>query len=159
MPLQPVRLQTRLMPNAMHGILADAQRRRQLTAAPVRRLVGGRLARRSQNPRPQSGRKHERLLPRVCRVQSLQSCGQETLLPAADGRSRGSQAMLDRAVGCPFCQHQDQPGAKDIARRQRTGLSDAAEFQLLFFGKQNGVADHISLDVTAAANVYLATDH
>ena len=29
----------------------------------------------------------------------------------------------------------------------------------LFFGEKNGVDDRISLDVTEATNVYLATDH
>jgi hypothetical protein len=95
----------------------------------------------------------------MSRVQPVQSCGQETLLPAADGRSCPSQPLPDRTVRSALGQHQDQSGSEDIARRQGTGLSDTAEFDLLLFGKHDGVADHISLDVNADSNVYSAACH
>ena len=134
-PLKPVGLQTSLLPNAMHGILAHSQSRRQLTATPVRRAILGRLAGRSQNPRPQPGSEHRRLLSGVSCVQSVQSMRQKALLPAADRWSCRSQPLLDRAVRGALGQHQNQPGAEDIAGRQGPGLSDTAELKLLFFGK------------------------
>ena len=51
--LQAVRLQASFLPDAVHGVLADAQSGGQLAATPVRRAVLGRLARGGKNPRPQ----------------------------------------------------------------------------------------------------------
>lgn len=145
--LKPVRLQASLLPDAMHGILADVQSRSQLTATPVRRSIRGRLAGRGQNPRPQPGSEYGRLLTGVSRVQSIQPVRHKALLPAADRRSCRSQPLLDRTVGGALGEHENQPGAEHIAGRQRPRLSDTAELKLLFFGKYDAIADHISLDV------------
>ena len=147
--LQTVRLQAGLPPDAVHGVLADAQSGGQLAATPVRRAILGRLARGGKNPRPQLGRQHRGLLSRMRRIQPVEPRSQKALFPAADGWRGGSQPQLDGTVLCAFRQHQDQFGAKDIPSRQRSGLGNAAQLQLLVFGEKYDVAGHIRLDVIA----------
>ena len=49
-PIQPMRLQPSFFPNAMDGILADAQLRGELAATPLRGTIPGLSARSRQNP-------------------------------------------------------------------------------------------------------------
>ena len=76
-------------------------------------------------------------------VESVDARSEETLLPSDDGRSSGSQLLLNGAERSALGQHQDQPSAKNISGRQRTGLRDAAEFALLTIGEKHRIADHI----------------
>ena len=151
--LQTVRLQARLLPDAVHGVLAETQGGGQLAATPVRRAILGRLARCGKDPRPQLGGQHRGLLSGMSRIQPVQSGGQKTLLPTTDGRRGCSQPQLDGTVRSAFGQHQDQPGAKEIPGRQRPGLGNAAEFQMLVFGENYGVAGHIRLDAIELGRV------
>lgn len=93
------------------------------------------------------------------RIQTVEARGEEALLPADDGRSRGPKSQLDGAEGRPFGQHQDKPGPKYVSSGQRTGLRDATEFQLLVFTEHDVVAGHTHLDVNKGSNVYSATGH
>ena len=71
----------------------------------------------------------------------------------------GPQLLLDAAERRALAQHQDQPGAEDISGRQRPGLSDVAEFQLLVFAEHKITAGHTWLDVIRASNLFSATVH
>ena len=81
-------------------------------------------------------------------VQPIDAGSKESLLPSADGRSSGSQMPLNGVVRSTLSQHQDKPGTEDISGRQRTRLSDTAEFELLVVGENKRIAGHISLDVS-----------
>ncbi len=123
---EAVWLQARFLPNAMHGVFADAQRGGQFAATPVRRPVAGLSPRGRQDASVQSRSQHPGLLAGMIGVQSLDPLLPETLLPANDRGRSGLQPLLDRVEGRPFCQHQDQLGAKHVTGRQSTGLGDAA---------------------------------
>ena len=123
---QTMRLQTRFLPNAMHGVFADAQRGGQLAATPVGGSVAGLSPRGGQNAGAQSRSQHSGLLAGMIGVQSLESVLPEALLPANDRRRRGLQPLLDGIEGRAFRQHQDQLGAKHVPGGQRPGLGDAA---------------------------------
>jgi len=158
-PLQTMRLQTGFFPDAVHSILADTQFSSQFAAAPVcgtvlRPPAGGR-----ENPRPQLRGEHRSRLTGMAGIQTVDAGSEEALLPSADGRSGGSQLPLNAVVRSPLRQHQDKPGTEDISSRQRTRLSNAAEFELLAVGENNRIAGHISLDVSLHSNVYSATVH
>ena len=94
----------------------------------------------------------------MIRIQTVDSGGQEPLLPATDGRRCSTEPLFDGAEGCTLGQHQDEPGAEDISSGQRQGLSDAAQFQLLIFTEHDATAGHTQLDVIRTSNVYSATD-
>ena len=70
---QAMRLEAGFLPNAMHGIFADAQCRGQLAATPVRGAVTGLSPRGGQDPGAQSGRQNTGLLARMTGVQSVKS--------------------------------------------------------------------------------------
>ena len=123
---ETVRLQARFLPNAMHGVFADARGGSQFAATPVcgpvvRFSPGGR-----QDASTQSRSQHTGLLAGMIGVQSLESALPEALLPANDPRRGGLKLLLDRVEGRAFCQHEDQLGAKHVSGRQSTGLGDAA---------------------------------
>jgi hypothetical protein len=69
-------------------------------------------------------------------IEPIESGLEEALLPADNGGSTGLQHTLDGAEGGSFGQHQDELGAKDVAGRQGTRLSDAAEFRTLVAGER-----------------------
>jgi len=87
-------------------------------------------------------------------IQTVYTGSKETHLPAADGRCRGPKLPLDGAVRCTLSQHQDQPGTEHIPGWQRTGLSNAAQFDSLFLIQHNVVGRHDNLYVSHAVNVY-----
>jgi len=68
-------------------------------------------------------------------VEPVEPGFEEALLPADDGGSTGLQPTLNGVEGGLFGQHQDELDAKDVAGRQRTRLSDAAEFRALLAGE------------------------
>ena len=123
---ETVRLQARFLPNAMHGVFADAQHGGQFAATPVRGPVAGFSPRGRQDAGAQSGSQHTGLLAGMIGVQSLESVLPEALLPANDGGRRGLELSLDRVEGRAFRQHQNQLGAKHVSGGQSTGLGDAA---------------------------------
>ena len=133
--LQAVGLQARFFPDPMHCVLADSQRRRQFAATPMRGTVAGFLAGGRQNPGAQSRSQHRGLLAGMIGIEPIEPGLEEALLPANDGGSSGLQPALDGAEGRAFGQHQDELGAKDVAGRQRTRLSNAAEFRTLVAGE------------------------
>jgi hypothetical protein len=55
----------------------------------------------------------------------------QALLPANDGRSRSLKPMFDGVKGDTLGKHENQLGPEEVARGQRTRLSNAAEFQPL----------------------------
>jgi len=123
---ETARLQSRFLPNAMHGVFADAQRGGQFATTPVRRPVVGFSASGGQDAGTQCGSQHPGFLAGMIGVQSLESVLPEALLPANDGGRRGLELSLDRVERCAFGQHQNQLGTKHISSGQRTGLGDAA---------------------------------
>ena len=157
--LQAVRLQASLSPHPMHSVLADAQRCGKLAATPVRGTVLRLSAGSRENPGSQLRSQHRSRLSRVAGIQAVDPGSNEALLPAADGRCRGPQPLLDRTERRSLGQHQDQTGAKDISGGQRTGLGNTAEFQSLVFAEQDGIGGHTCLDANRTSNVYSATSH
>jgi hypothetical protein len=123
---ETVRLQAGFLPNTMHGVFADAQRGGQFAATPVRGPVARFSPRGRQDAGVQSRSQYTGLLAGMIGVQSFESVLPEALLPANDGGRRGLELLLDRVEGRPFCQHEDQLGAKHVSGRQSTGLGDAA---------------------------------
>ena len=123
---EAVRLESGLLPNPMHSVLADAQPGGQFAATPVRGPVAGFFPRGGQDAGAQSGSQHTGLLAGMIGVQSLESVLPEALFPAHDGGRRGLELSLDRVEGRAFGQHQNQLGAKHISGGQSTGLGDAA---------------------------------
>lgn len=123
---EAVRLQARFLPNAMHGVFANAQHGGQFAATPVGGSVTGFSSCGGQDAGPQSGSQHTGLLAGMIGVQSFESVLPEALLPANDGGRRGLELSLNCAEGRAFRQHQNQLCAKHISGGQRTGLSDAA---------------------------------
>src|ERR1700757_3536578 len=119
--------QARFFPDPMYRVLADAQRARQLAATPMGGPVAGFLARGRQNPGPQSGSQNRGLLAGMIGIEPVEPAFEEALLPADDRGSTGLQPALNDVEGSSFCQHQDELSAKDVAGRQGTRLSDAAE--------------------------------
>ena len=80
-------------------------------------------------------------------VEPVEPRFQEALLPADNRGSTGLQPALNGVEGGSFCQHQDEFGAKDVAGRQRTRLSDAAEFQTLVAGEGHfAICRHTNLE-------------
>lgn len=145
--LQAMGLQARFFPDPMHRVLADSQRGRQFAATPMRGTVAGFLAGGGQNPGAQSRSQQRSLLAGVIGIEPVEPGLEETLLPADDGGSRGLQLPLDRAERRALSQHQDKLGAKDVARGQRAGLSNAAEFQTLVAGEGDFAAGrHTTLE-------------
>ena len=116
--LQAVRPQASLGPDAMHGVFTDAQRRGQLTAAPVRGTIAGFLASGPQNAGAQKRGQHPGALAGMMGIEAIQTGCQEPLLPTNDRRSCGLQPLLDRAKGRTVGQHQDQLGAEHVSCRQ-----------------------------------------
>ena len=113
----------------------------------MRGTVAGFLAGGGQNPSPQRRSQHRGLLARMIGIEPLESALEEALLPANDGRGARQQPTFDGAEGSSFGQQQDQLGAKDVAGRQRTGLSNAAEFQTLVRGEGDfAVCRHTNLE-------------
>jgi len=92
-------------------------------------------------------------------IESIHARGEETLLPADDGRGGRPQTPLNGAERGSLGQHQDQPGTEDIASGKRAGLGDGAEFFLLHIGENDGIAGHTGLDVCDNTNVFSATVH
>jgi len=123
---EAVRLQACFLPNAMHGIFADAQHRGQFAATLVRGPVAGFFPSARQNAGAQSRTEHIGFLAGMIGVQSFESGLPETLLPANDRRCSGLRPLLDGVERRAFGQQQDQPGAKHVAGGQRSGLGDAA---------------------------------
>jgi hypothetical protein len=119
----------------MHGVFADTQHRRQFAATPMGRAIAGFLAGSRQNPGPNRRGQHADRLTGMIGVEAIEAGGQKALLPANDRRCGGLEPLFDRIEGGPFGQHQEQLGAKHISGGQRTGLGDAAEFQLLIVGQ------------------------
>jgi hypothetical protein len=80
-------------------------------------------------------------------VQPIEPGLEEALLPANDRGSTGLQPALNGVEGGSVCQHQDELGAKDLAGRQGTRLSDAAEFRTLVAGEGHfAVCRHTNLE-------------
>ena len=80
-------------------------------------------------------------------VEPVEPGFEEALLPADDRGSAGLQPALNGVEGSSFCQHQDELGAKDVAGRQGTRLSDAAEFRTLVAGEADfAVCRHTNLE-------------
>ena len=96
---EAVRFQARFLPNAMHCVFADAERRGQLATTPVRRPVARFSPRRRQDAGTQSRSQHTGLLAGMIGIQSLQSVLPEALLPANDGGRRGLELSLNRIEG------------------------------------------------------------
>ena len=133
--LQAMGFQASFFPDPMHSVLADSQRCRQFAATPMRGTVAGFLAGGRQNPGPQSRSQNRGLLAGMISVEPIEPGFEEALLPADDRGSTGLQPALNGVEGGSFCQHQDELGAKDVAGRQGTRLSDAAEFRTLVAGE------------------------
>ena len=129
--LQTMGFQASFFPDSMHSVLADSQRGRQFRATPMGGTVARFLASGGQNPGAQSRSQQRRLLAGVIGIEPVEAGLEEALLPANDGRRRSLQLPLDRAKRRALSQHQDELGAKDVARRQGTRLSNAAEFGTL----------------------------
>src|ERR1700723_756743 len=158
-PLQAVGLQTGFLPDAMHGVFADAQFRSQLAATPVGRTVLRLPTRGGKNPRTQLRSQYKSRLSGMAGIQTIDSRSTKTLLPPDDGWCRRPQLLLDGAERRPLGQHQDQSRAEYISGRQRAGLGNAAEFELLAVAEHYGIAGHTYLDVNLTSNVYSATGH
>lgn len=139
--LQPMRLQARLLPDAVHGILADTQLSRQFAATPVRGTVLRFSASGRKDPGPQLRREHRCGLTGMAGIQPVDAGSQEPLLPAADGGCRGCQPFFDGVPGGAVGQHQDQPGTKCVPGRQRARHRDAAEFPPLVFREHHCIVD------------------
>jgi len=145
--LQAMRFQASFFPDPMHRVLADSQRGRQFAATPMPGTVVGFLAGGRQNSGWQSRSQNLGLLTGMIGVQPIESGFEEALLPADDGGSTGLQPALNGVKGDSFCQHQDELGAKDVAGRQGTRLSDAAEFRTLVAGEGHfTVCRHTNLE-------------
>ena len=157
--LQAVWLQASLCPHPMHSVLADAQSCGKLATTPVRGTVLRLFAGSRENPGSQARSQHERRLSTMTGIQTVDSRGKEALLPAADGRCRGPQPLLDDAERDALRQHQDETGAENISGGQRAGLGYTAEFDLLGFVKYHRIDGHTCLDVSSFSNVYSATGH
>ena len=157
--LQAVRLQAGLFPHPRHSVLADAQCCGKLATTPVSGTVLRLLAGSRENPGSQLRSQHGSRLSGMTRIQAVNPRGKEALLPAADGRRRGPQPLLDRTERHSLGQHQDEPAAEDISGGQRAGLGNTAEFQLLVFAEHHGIDGHTCLDVSRISNVYSATVH
>jgi len=123
---QAVRLQAGLLPHALHGVFADAQRRGQLAAAPGRRPVAGFFPRGRQDAGAQGRSQHFGFLAGMISVQSFDSALPEALLPAHDGGGGGPELALDPVERRAFGQPQNQLGAKHVSGGQRTRLGYAA---------------------------------
>ena len=140
----------------MHGGFAYTKSRGQLAATPVRRSILGLLS------------VAESILARRVGVSTAAGCpewnvsspsiptARDLPLPPTDGRRRGPQPILDATERCTLRKHQDEASTKNIPRRQRTGLHNAAKL-LLIFTEHDLIAIHASLDVKCTSNVYSAT--
>ena len=106
--LQAVWLEASLSPHPMHSVLADAQSCGKLATTPVRGTVLRLFAGSRENPGSQARSQHERRLSRMTGIQTVDSRGKEALLPAADGRCRGPQPLLDGA------ERQKAPGSQAL---------------------------------------------
>ena len=89
-PIQPMRLQPSFFPDAMDGILAEAQLRGELAATPLRGTIPRLSARSGQNPGSQLRSQHRGWLSRMAGIQSVQPRSKKTLLPSDNGRGRSS---------------------------------------------------------------------
>jgi hypothetical protein len=82
MPFQAVRLQAGFLPNPMHGVFTDAQRRGQLATAPVRRRVA--------RPSPRSGQSTRDTKQKIWRTISSRSAVRRSTLLSAVTPARNS---------------------------------------------------------------------
>ena len=113
----------------------------------MRGTIAGFLAGGRQNPGAQSCRQNRGLLAGMISIEPIDAGFEEALLPADDRRSAGLQPTFDGVEGSSFGQRQNEPGAKDVTRRQRTRLRNAAEFGMLVIGKRDSaVCRHTNLD-------------
>lgn len=92
-------------------------------------------------------------------IQSIDARGKEPLLQSDDRRSHRCQSALDGAECSALGQHQDEPGAEDIAGGQGSGLGNTAEFLLLTFAEHPRIDRYNCLDASRISNVYSATCH
>jgi hypothetical protein len=116
---ETVGFEARFLPNAMHGVFADAQRRGEFATAPVRGPVARFSPRGAQNAGPQGGSQHTGFLAGMTGVHAIEPVVQEAPFPANDRGGRGLELALDGAERRTFGQHQNQLGTKHIAGRQR----------------------------------------
>jgi hypothetical protein len=75
------------------------------------------------------------------------------------GRCRRPQPLLDGTEASAPGQQQDEPGAEYVSSRQRAGLGNPAEFELLVSAEHNVTAGHAQLDSSKRAqhNFWAAT--
>jgi len=132
---QTMGFETGFGPDPMHGVFAHAQCRRKFATAPMRGAIARFLAGGGQNPGPQRRSQHRSLLAGMTGIEPVKPGLEEASLPADDGGSRGLQLPFDDAERRALGQHQDELGAKDVARRQGTRLSNAVEFGTLVAGE------------------------
>ena len=145
--LQAMGFQASFFPDSMHRVLADAQCCGQFAATPMRGTVAGFLAGGRQNPCPQRRGQNRGLLAGMIGVESVEPAFEEALLPADDGGSTRLQPALNDIERGSFCQHQDELSAKDVTRRKRSRLSNAAEFRALVAGEGHfAIRSHTNLE-------------
>ena len=84
----------------------------------MRGTIGRRLSGPLQHSRPQLRREFLRRLAGMYGRQTRRSVLFIPLLPARDGRRRGSQLLFDVAVGCSLIQQKNDAHALRHARRQ-----------------------------------------
>ena len=95
---QAMGLQPGSLPYPRHHRVLDAEHRRQLPGAPVRRAIRRRLLRAGQNPRFQTRRETARLGTPVSTLQTGDSIGQEACFPLGDRGRTPPDAIGDLAV-------------------------------------------------------------
>lgn len=113
--IQPVRFHSCLRPYALHGRLAQPQRRRHLAAGPMRRSIRRLLLCLACDFSLHRRARHAWLTALVTRIESRHGLFFEALLPARDGGSGCAQLRIISALGLAVSQRQNQPRAEDVS--------------------------------------------
>lgn len=115
----------------MHGVLGHRERGRQLAQTPMGGTVAGASFSGRQNPGSQSWSQNRRILAGMISIESIESRFREALFPADDGRRTDLQPAFDGVERSSLGQHQDELGAKDIARWHSITARNSAPVGLL----------------------------
>lgn len=133
--LDPMRLESRSLPDLRHRHVGDAELGCQLARRPVRRSIGRRLAGQRQDASLHLRRDHPRGAPQVSRVQPRQSVSLKARLPSSHVRRRAADLLADLPVRTARCKHEDYPSATQILGATTTRTHPS--FELLPFWRSD----------------------
>ena len=132
---QPMRLQSGLLPHAVHQAFADTKVRSQLATRPMGGSIRWGLLRSPQYPGSQLRREDAGHTPEVKRAQPEHTVRLEALARAGHRRRRGAQRRRNGAVALAVGQFQNHPRAAGLRRGRVVSPDQTGQLAPLLFAE------------------------